>query len=77
MPRELVADKAKRYLAEGRVTVLMVNDRRVVASVKGDGAMWRVAWHFGTWTCTCPNSTTCCHLRAVRLITAPDTGDNP
>jgi uncharacterized Zn finger protein len=72
MPRELVAEKARRYLGEGRVIVTDAGPGHVTASVRGDGAMWWVAYDAGEWACTCPNRTTCVHRRAVRLITAPD-----
>jgi uncharacterized Zn finger protein len=72
VPRELVAEKAKRYLGEGRVIVTAVGPGSATASVRGDGAVWIVTYSDHEWACTCPNRTTCTHLRAVRLVTAPD-----
>jgi uncharacterized Zn finger protein len=72
MARELVADKARRYLCEGRVIVIDAGKGHVTATVRGDGAVWFVAYEAGLWSCTCPNRTPCVHRRAVRLVTAPD-----
>lgn len=72
MPRELVADKAKRYLGEGRVIVTAAGNGYVTATVRGDGAIYRTGYRSGAWWCTCPNTHDCSHRRALRLITAPD-----
>lgn len=78
MPREPIADKARRYLTEGRVIVDLVTAKAVTASVRGDGAMHRTGWTPATgWWCTCPASQNhpagdCSHRAALRLVTATD-----
>ena len=76
--RENAASKAKRYLTEGRVVITQVVPGRVDAIVRGDGTVYASSYHGGTWTCSCPARTAeCCHLRAVRLVTAPDLPPGP
>lgn len=71
--RESAADKARRYLTEGRVILTRVSDRIVAARVRGDGAIWDVVYTRGRWSCNCPVTTDqCAHCRAVRLVTAPE-----
>lgn len=73
MSRENAADKARRYLIEGRVTIATVRGPRVVAYVRGDGAAWRVEVDGPRWTCACPAKGRCAHMLAVGLVTAPFT----
>lgn len=76
MPRENASAKARRYLCEGRVVLHRVDRIRVVASVRGDGTIHRVAYSRRAWTCTCPARTAACaHLLAVRLVVAVDLDD--
>ena len=75
--RENAADKARRYLTEGRVTITAVKGPRVVAFVRGDGAVWRCEVHGSDWVCACPAKGRCAHLIAVGLVTAPTTGYGP
>ena len=71
--RDNAALKARRYLTEGRVIITRVSDRIVAARVRGDGAIYDSTWQAGTWSCNCPALTDqCAHLRALRLVTAPD-----
>ena len=71
--RESAYQKSRRYLLEGRVVLTQVTPQRVDAFVRGDGTVYTSSYHGGTWTCSCPSRTVeCCHLRAVRLVTAPD-----
>jgi hypothetical protein len=74
MTRDNAASKARRYLAEGRVIVTHARPRTAVrAVVRGDGVLWRCGWDGGSWWCECPvRSDQCAHLRALRLVTAPD-----
>lgn len=72
MSRENAHDKSRRLLAEGRVTVLTVEDDLIVGAVRGDSAaVYRVGWNPADgWTCTCPAVTArCSHARALRLVT--------
>lgn len=71
--RESADLKARRYLAEGRLVVTRVDQRWIVASVRGDGEVYRSTWHRGTWSCTCPARGRCAHLLALGLVTAPST----
>jgi uncharacterized Zn finger protein len=76
--RENAHDKARRYLAEGRVILTEVTASRVVASIRGDGTIHQANYRNGMWSCSCEaRSTSCSHLIAVRLCTAPDTPRSP
>ncbi|MDZ7673727.1 MAG: hypothetical protein U5K30_01450 [Acidimicrobiales bacterium] len=55
MARETKDQKAERYLCEGRIIVVRVDRRAIVANVRGSGAVWRTWWHAGTWSCDCPH----------------------
>lgn len=71
--RENAAAKAKRYLTEGRIILTDVSEGHVAASVRGEGAIYTSTYAYGTWRCSCPARTdTCCHLKALRLVTAPE-----
>lgn len=71
MARENAADKARRLLVEGRVTITTVDGPHVLAYVRGDGAVWRCEVHGADWVCPCPAKGRCSHLLAVGLVTAP------
>jgi uncharacterized Zn finger protein len=71
MSRESADAKARRYLSEGRVTVVAVAVEHVDAIVKGDAALWRVTYRRGGWHCPCPAKGRCAHLLALGLIVAP------
>lgn len=65
-------DKARTYLADGRLVVTSVRPNHVTATCRGDGAIYHLTYD-GAWSCTCPARTDqCAHLVALRLITAPD-----
>jgi uncharacterized Zn finger protein len=70
MPRETVAAKARRYLAEGRVTILRVGDAVVRAEVRGDGEIYETGYSPSRgWICSCPvRGPRCCHVLALRLV---------
>lgn len=71
--RESASTKARRYLTEGRISLTDVTPDRVRGLVRGDGAIYKAGYQYGQWTCDCPAVTDqCSHLRALRLITAPD-----
>ncbi len=79
MPRENAAAKGRRLLAEGRLTVDLVDGRKVIASCRGDsGDVYRLGFdpRAGSWRCTCAVRTDACsHLHALRLVTLrPDGG---
>lgn len=77
-PRENAAQKAVRYLREGRVVLTRVDASKVTACVRGDGKIWDVTWERGRWDCTCPARTDqCAHARAVRLVVVTDIERGP
>ncbi len=76
--REDFAAKARRLLAEGRVTIRRVgfasaDYATVIADVRGDSAeVYTVAYApKGGWSCTCPARSRCSHGQAVMLVTVP------
>lgn len=74
--RESATSKAKRYLSEGRVTIVDVKPDRVSALIRGDGHIYASGYTNGRWTCDCMAVTDrCSHLYALRLVTAPDFND--
>jgi hypothetical protein len=71
MARETAELKARRYLAEARLTILQVGPGVVRAICRGDGRVYRLGWWKGRWGCSCPAGqfrSTCAHLRALRLV---------
>ena len=70
MARENAAAKGRRYLTEGRVTVLDVSAKRIAAVIRGDGAVWFASWTPDSgWACDCPARGRCSHLIATGLVT--------
>jgi hypothetical protein len=70
VPRENAYDKARRLLAEGRVTISFVGETEIVASVRGDSARrYTVRWDPSGWSDTCDARTSCSHIQAVQLVT--------
>jgi hypothetical protein len=67
--RESAETKGRRYLCEGRLVVERVDERRIAASCRGGGAVYRLG-HDGTrWYCECPARSRCSHLIALQLVT--------
>lgn len=73
---ESLGDKARRLLAEGRITVLRRVGDLVEAECQGDTGTYRLS-HFpdrpGVWTCTCPAMGRCSHVAALELVIIPNT----
>lgn len=69
MTRENVETKGRRLLTDGRVVVEAVDPRRIVASVRGSGAIHQVGYDRGAWFCTCEARGKCSHLVALQLVT--------
>lgn len=70
--RENVEAKARRYLGEGRLTVLRVDGDLVEAECRGAGEVHRLGHHPRSrdgWWCTCPARGRCCHLAALQSVT--------
>jgi uncharacterized Zn finger protein len=65
-------DKAKRYLAEGKVTVLALGANAAMVAVQGSASQPYTADFGGThWKCDCPAFTyheECPHVEAAKLI---------
>jgi hypothetical protein len=76
-PREGMEAKARRYLAEGRLTVTYVGDgvAPVTAECRGTDTVYRLGYDASKneWRCTCEASTTfhrrCAHVAALQLVT--------
>lgn len=71
MTPETVAQKATRYLAEGRIVVTAVDGDLVRATCRGAGELYTLGHEPGQgWHCSCPVRTDrCAHLTALRLVT--------
>jgi uncharacterized Zn finger protein len=65
--RETIAEKGRRYLSEGRVTVELADAGTVRASCRGSDAVYRGGFGRGVWACDCPARGRCTHLVAVGL----------
>jgi uncharacterized Zn finger protein len=70
--RENAAAKGRRYVAEGRLIVEHVGAGEVRARCRGGGAVYRLGFKNGRWSCTCPALGRCSHLCALGLVTAPE-----
>lgn len=72
--RENAKDKGLRLLTSGRLRVLKVDGRTIVAECRGDsGAVYSLG-HDPTraphWRCICPATAACSHLHALWLVVA-------
>lgn len=79
MPRESAADKGRRLLAEGRLTVLKIHPTGLIyAQCRGDSAEVYDLGYDPTksqWRCTCPEMKgKCSHLVALQLVTLKNAG---
>lgn len=68
MPRETVAHKSQRYLAEGRLQVQSVDSQGISAQCRGS-AVYALGFAQGRWFCSCPARGICCHLAALHAVT--------
>ena len=76
--REDAASKARRLLAEGRVTMRVITTDEIVAEVRGDSARTHsTGWDPGGWYCDCDARSRCSHVRAVQLVVLEPTGRTP
>jgi hypothetical protein len=75
MTRESVEQKATRLLLARRVILWRVGPKRIDASVHGDSGTYRVLWHTGAWSCSCPAyAPKCAHITAVGFVALPPPG---
>ena len=81
MTTETEHEKARRYLADGRLTIRQFNRAAVVAFVVGEhsGLTYRTEWDPDTgWTCNCiSRERLCAHIRALRLVTVAHQEQEP
>lgn len=68
MPRESADAKGRRYVAEGRLTVLAVDGDIIRAMVRGAGEFYELGHDPSGWYCDCPASTRCSHIHALMLV---------
>jgi hypothetical protein len=68
--RENADTKGARYLSEGRLRVLNVDedDGVVMAECRGDGAIYSLGRDERGWFCGCPARGRCCHLKALGRV---------
>jgi len=70
--RESAFLKARRLLAEGRVTIRRADGRMLVGQVRGDSArIYHTGFDRGEWFCSCAhsaNSTRCSHVLSLQLL---------
>jgi hypothetical protein len=65
--------KGARLLAEDRLTVLRVDENRVEAECRGTGAIYRLGWADGRWSCSCSALGRCSHLWALLSVAVRET----
>ena len=68
--RENALTKGRRYVAEGRLVVRSVTAESARAECRGDGAIYKVGFADGRWSCNCPALGRCSHQFALGLVTA-------
>jgi hypothetical protein len=61
-------------LCEHRLTVLRVAPDRIEAECRGGGAIYRLGWDGGRWSCNCPALGVCSHLHALQAVTVREMG---
>ena len=69
--RESAAAKGRRYLVEGRLSLLHVSDKLIIANCHGDqGDTYTLGYDFNrkTWRCDCPARGVCAHIVALALV---------
>jgi uncharacterized Zn finger protein len=66
---ETVEQKARRYLAEGRLVVALVAPDEIRARCRGGGAEYELGLEAGEWSCSCPARGRCAHVIALQLVT--------
>jgi hypothetical protein len=73
--KQTLEDKARRYLAEHRVTTLTHTPHTITTRIRGEHGTYYVIGDEYGWTCNCPANTnhrTCSHILATETITQND-----
>ena len=68
--RENADQKGARYLTEGRLRVIQVDedDGVVMAECRGDGRLYALGFDERGWFCSCPAYGRCAHLKALGRV---------
>jgi hypothetical protein len=67
--RETANEKARRYVAEGRLVVTLVAGDVVRATCRGTGESYELGHDPARgWFCSCPARRWCSHLAALALV---------
>jgi hypothetical protein len=67
--REGIERKGRRYLCEGRLSVLHVSAEAVRATCRGGAGLYSVRWTAGMgWSCDCEARSRCAHRVALELV---------
>jgi uncharacterized Zn finger protein len=66
--RESAAVKGRRYVSEGRLVVEHIDAETIRATCRGAGAVYRLSYAEGRWSCDCPAVGACAHLHALWLV---------
>jgi len=66
--RENAERKGRRYVLEGRLRVLWMDDREIRAECRGGGEVYRLGSSPAGWWCSCPAVGRCAHLTALLLV---------
>ena len=66
--RETSEAKGKRYVLEGRLRVLWMDELGIRAECRGGGDVYRLGYAPGGWWCSCPALGRCAHLTALLLV---------
>jgi uncharacterized Zn finger protein len=80
MSRENSAAKAIRYLEQARVRILECHEDAgtLAAEVRGNGAIYVVAYDADGWRCTCPAlGENCSHVLACKAVTVFEPRESP
>jgi hypothetical protein len=67
--RENARQKGARLLAEHRLTISRADPDRVEAECRSTGAVYRLGWADGVWSCSCSAKGRCSHLWALLSVT--------
>jgi hypothetical protein len=67
-----IAEKAARYLIEGRLIVRHLDEHAgvVQANCRGNGAVYVLGHDETGWFCSCPARVRCAHLEALGRVVA-------